>query len=147
MSFETALNYTLQFEGGYVNDPLDKGGETNFGITKGVYDTYRKSKSLPIQSVKLICNEEVKEIYYKNYWLASGCDKLDEKLAILVFDFATNSGISRAIRYLTLTKDPIKYLNLRAEFFKKIVQNNPSQQRFLKGWLNRIEGLRKIIGN
>ncbi len=145
MSFETVLKYSLQFEGGYVNDPLDKGGETNKGITKAVYDTYRKSKNLPIQSVKLISDQEVKDIYYKQYWLAAGCDKLEDKLAMVVFDFAINSGVSRAKRYLTLTKDPQKLLDLRAEFFKKIVKNNPSQNRFLKGWLNRVESLRKII--
>jgi lysozyme family protein len=145
MSFDIALKYSLQFEGGYVNDPADKGGATNKGITKAVYDEYRTKNSLPIQSVKNISDKEVRDIYYKQYWLASGCDKLSDKLAIVVFDMAINSGVSRAKRYLTLTQDPNKYLDLRAGFFKKIVQNNPSQQKFLKGWLNRVENLRKII--
>lgn len=145
MSFDIALKYSLQFEGGYVNDPDDKGGATNKGITKAVYDEYRKKNSLPIHSVKNISDKEVRDIYYKQYWLASGCDKLSDKLAIVVFDFSVNSGVSRAKRYLTITQDPKKYLDLRAEFFKKIVQNNPSQQKFLKGWLNRVENLRKII--
>lgn len=145
MSFDIALKYTLQFEGGYVNDPDDRGSETNKGITKAVYDEYRTKNSLPIQSVKNISDKEVQDIYYKQYWLAAGCDKLSDKLAIVVFDMATNSGVSRAKRYLTLTQDPNKYLDLRADFFKKIVQNNPSQQKFLKGWLNRVENLRKII--
>ena len=145
MSFDVALKYTLQFEGGYVNDPTDKGGQTNKGITKAVYDEYRTKNSLPIQSVKNISDKEVQDIYYKQYWLAAGCDKLSDKLAIVTFDMAVNSGASRAKRYLTLTQDPNKYLDLRAEFFKKIVQNNPSQQKFLKGWLNRVENLRKII--
>ena len=30
MSFDNAVNATLQYEGGYVNDPNDPGGETNF---------------------------------------------------------------------------------------------------------------------
>lgn len=145
MSFEIALKYSLQFEGGYVNDPGDKGGETNFGITKAVYDEYRTKNSLSIQSVKNISDKEVQDIYYKQYWLAAGCDKLSDKLAIVTFDMSINSGVSRAKRYLTLTQDPNKYLDLRATFFKKIVQNNPSQQKFLKGWLNRVENLRKII--
>jgi len=145
MSFDIALKYTLQFEGGYCNVPGDKGGETNKGITKAVYDDYRKKNSLPIQSVKNISDKEVHDIYYKQYWLAAGCDKLSDKLAIVVFDFSVNSGTSRAKRYLTLTQDPNKYLDLRAGFFKKIVQNNPSQKKFLKGWLNRVENLRKII--
>lgn len=145
MSFDIALKYTLQFEGGYVNDPADKGGATNKGITKAVYDEYRTKNSLPIQSVKNISDKEVQDIYYKQYWLASGCDKLSDKLAIVVFDFSVNSGVSRAKRYLTLTQDPNKYLDLRASFLKKIVQKKPSQQKFLKGWLSRVENLRKII--
>ena len=145
MSFEIALKYSLQFEGGYVNDPDDRGGATNKGITKAVYDDYRKKNSLPIQSVKNISDKEVHDIYYKQYWLAAGCDKLSDKLAIVVFDFGINSGVSRAKRYLTLTQDPNKYLDLREAFFKKIVQNRPSQKKFLKGWLNRVNNLRKII--
>jgi lysozyme family protein len=145
MSFEIALKYSLQFEGGYVNDPDDRGGETNKGITKAVYDDYRKKNSLPIQSVKNISDKEVHDIYYKQYWLAAGCDKLSDKLAIVTFDMAINSGVSRAKRYLTLTQDPNKYLDLRESFFKKIVQNRPSQKKFLKGWLNRVNNLRKII--
>lgn len=145
MSFEIALKYTLQFEGGYVSDPDDRGSETNKGITKAVYDEYRTKNSLPIQSVKNISDKEVQDIYYKQYWMVAGCDKLSDKLAIVVFDMAVNSGTNRAKRYLTLTQDPNKYLDLRADFFKKIVQNNPSQQKFLKGWLNRVENLRKII--
>ena len=64
---------------------------------------------------------------------------------VVVFDFGINSGVSRAKRYLTLSQDPNKYLDLRAGFLKKIVQKKPSQQKFLKGWLNRVENLRKII--
>ena len=31
--YDKAFSHILQVEGGYVNDPLDRGGETNFGIT------------------------------------------------------------------------------------------------------------------
>ncbi len=34
MSFEEALDHTLQFEGGYANDPADRGGETFRGISR-----------------------------------------------------------------------------------------------------------------
>ena len=35
--FFEIVNHTLEEEGGYVNDPTDKGGETNFGISKRAY--------------------------------------------------------------------------------------------------------------
>lgn len=145
MSFEIALGYTLKFEGGYVNNPVDPGGATNKGITQSVYDAYRVQKNLPKQHVKLIFDTEVKEIYLNQYWNVAGCDKLEDKLSIVVFDAAVNHGPGRAKKWLMITTDPKKYLDIRQEFFKKIVANKPSQSIFLKGWLNRVEGLRKII--
>ena len=35
--FFEIVNHTLEEEGGYVNDPTDKGGETNYGISKRAY--------------------------------------------------------------------------------------------------------------
>lgn len=145
MSFEIALGYTLKFEGGYVNNPVDPGGATNKGITQSVYDAYRVQKNLPKQTVKLISDNEVKEIYLSQYWNVAECDKLEDKLSIVVFDAAVNHGPGRAKKWLMITTDPQKYLDIRQEFFKKIVANKPSQSIFLKGWLNRVEGLRKII--
>ena len=37
------------------------------------------------------------------------------------------------------------YLGFRAQLFKAIVANNPSQKVFLRGWLNRIEKNRQLI--
>ena len=68
-NFKKALDFVLRAEGGYANNPNDLGGETNFGISKNVYDSYRKSKSLSLQSVKYISNNEIEEIYYKKYYL------------------------------------------------------------------------------
>ena len=80
-------------EGGYVNDPTDKGGETNKGITHATYDSYRRSKGLPKQSVKYMTDEEMHEIYYNNYYNASGADKIENpRLAMYVFDTAVLHG-------------------------------------------------------
>ena len=54
MDFKSALKIVLLFEGGYVNDPLDTGGETNFGITKRVAQEngYNEDmKSIPMDFV------------------------------------------------------------------------------------------------
>jgi len=145
MSYETIISFSLKFEGGYCFDKDDKGGETNKGITKVTYDAYRTSNKLPIQSVKLISDKEINDIYYNRYWLAAGCDKLEDKLAMVVLDFSINSGVSRAVKYLTLTTDPMKYIAFRETFLNDIVKHNPSQQKFLRGWLNRTAALKKLI--
>ena len=54
-------------------------------------------KELPTRSVKYITDDEVKDIYYNNYYKASGADKLENpQLASYVFDTAVNMGVSIA---------------------------------------------------
>jgi len=148
--FSKALEFVLRWEGGYVNHPNDPGGETNQGVTKAVYDAYRKTKKLPVQSVKLISKEEVLDIYKFQYWTPAGCQELDEKnpkLAISVMDFAVNAGVGRAKRYLGLVpeKDYKKYNDLRAKYYYSISDKNPKLKVFLKGWLNRLNDLKKFV--
>lgn len=145
-TLQKALKFTLRWEGGYVNDPRDNGGETNKGIIKTVYDAYRDSHKLPRRSVKLITDQEVYDIYSKQYWMASGADKIaDPKLAVSVFDMAVNTGVSRAIKYLALAKDYKTYNTNRNGYYDKIATTNPKLKVFLKGWKNRVADLQKYI--
>lgn len=167
-AFEKALSITLRFEGGYVNNPLDHGGETNKGITAQVYDDYRIKNHLPIRSVKLIGDDEVAAIYLQGYWHMASCDKMPSTLAILVFDFAVNSGPHKAIqvlqRLLNISDDGVvgpktlaaiasvkerdlcsDYIDARDDFFIGIAAKNHSQDIFLKGWIARTSKLRFLI--
>lgn len=99
-NYKPSLSLVLAHEGGYVNHPKDPGGATNQGVTQAVYDAYRKLRGLPLQSVKFITSAEVAEIYMKQYWRLVRGDDLPAGLDYAVFDFAVNSGVSRAIRYL-----------------------------------------------
>lgn len=138
--------FTLPHEGKvYTNIPGDVGGPTYCGVTQKTYDEYRTNKKLSKQSVKLATDLEVGDIYFNMYWIASGCDALEDKIAMCVFDGGVNFGVSRAKRYLTITKDPENYLKLRETFYNKIVQNKPDQSKFLKGWLKRVNDLRIFI--
>lgn len=98
--FKQSLALTLAYEGGYSNNPADPGGPTNQGITQRVYDAYRKLAGLPVQSVKLISSLEVSDIYRKQYWRLIRGDDLPPGVDYAVFDFAVNSGVSRAVRYI-----------------------------------------------
>lgn len=145
--FDKMLKFVLDREGGYSNNPNDKGGETNKGITFQTYNNYRKSKGLPIQSVKYITDKEVKEIYYNNYYKASGADKIrDARLSAYVFDTAVNMGVSRAKTFLKESNGDIKkYDELRRNKYREFVAYNPSQQQFLQGWNNRLNSLSSFV--
>jgi lysozyme family protein len=99
-NYKPSLSLVLAHEGGYVNNPKDPGGPTNFGVTQVVYDAYRDYMHLKRQSVKFISSAEVNEIYMKNYWRLVKGDSLPAGLDYAVFDFAVNSGVGRAIKYL-----------------------------------------------
>lgn len=148
-NFEKGLKFVLSKEGGYSNNENDSGGETNKGITHKTYDTYRKSQNLPTRSVKDITDKEVKDIYYNNYYKASGADKIgDPKLATVVLDTAVNMGVSRAKTMLEKSNGNVdKYIALRQEKYKEFVQAKPSQKVFLKGWQNRVADLDKYVNS
>lgn len=96
-NYQKCLALVLKHEGGYVNHPKDPGGATNFGITQAVYDAYRPRAK---QSVRYITSGEVEAIYRKQYWDKVRGDELPDGLDFAVFDFAVNSGVSRAAKYL-----------------------------------------------
>jgi lysozyme family protein len=148
MTFEKALKFVLLHEGGYVNNPNDKGGATNKGITQSTYNTWLRSKGQNIKDVRNITDSEVKEIYYNNYWLKAGCDKMSEKFAILCFDTAVNMGVSRVSEFLKAAeyKYPDKFLLARIKKYVEFARVG-NQKVFLLGWLNRILDLEKFIND
>ena len=90
-AFEQAFAIVIGTEGGYVNNPLDPGGETKFGISKRSYPT------LDIASLTL---DAVRLIYQRDFWNRLRCGDLPSPLALLVFDAAVNCGQARAARWL-----------------------------------------------
>ena len=74
-NFELALKFLFPAEGGYSNHKNDKGGATNMGVTQYTYDYDRQRVGLPLQNVIKITKEEVKQIYYYEYWIKSGANQ------------------------------------------------------------------------
>lgn len=108
-NFEEAYKRTCQFEGGYVNDKSDSGGETYKGISRKnnpkwngwiVIDAYKKKASFP---KNLDSNDElqqlVKDCYRKNYWETISGDSLtNQKVANDLYDTAVNMGVATSIK-------------------------------------------------
>lgn len=91
MDFDTAFERVLSYEGGYIQDPRDPGGETKFGISKRAY---------PMEDIKGMTLDRAKVIYRRDYWGAAGCDTLPAGLRLHVFDLAVHSGVRAAIKAL-----------------------------------------------
>lgn len=91
MKFEQVIERVLGHEGGYVNNPADPGGETNWGISK---------RSYPGLNIKDLTRKDAIEIYRRDFWNVLHGDSLYDGVAFQLLDFAINSGTGTAIRYL-----------------------------------------------
>lgn len=89
MDFDTAFERLIGHEGGYVNNPADPGGETNWGISK---------RSYPAVNIRALTRDQAKAIYLRDFWEPLG--DAHPAVKFQVFDFAVNSGIQTAIRKL-----------------------------------------------
>lgn len=144
---------------GYVNDPDDTGGETKFGVAKNAN---------PDLNIKTLTWAQAKAVYYTRYWIEGSCDRLPARIAVLHFDGCVNHGVGRANRFLqralgvaddgiigkitvevSFNQDDIevcsRICDQRENFYRDIVARRPNQQKFLKGWLRRINEMRDFV--
>lgn len=134
--FARCMPFIFESEGGYVNDPKDPGGETNYGISK---------KAWPNVDIKNLTKEQAALIYYKHYWL-SVADNLEWPLNLCVFDCAVNQGTKKARQFLKEAGDDWKkYLEIRRIAYLTLIQARPVLDKFRKGWLNRINNIKKYV--
>lgn len=167
--FEDALPLILRLEGGRVDNPDDRGGRTNYGITQGTYNRWRAVQGFPPGAdVWDITLEEVRAIYAVGFWAEAHCHQLPWPVAVVQFDGAVNHGPKRAIHLLqealnvkvdgivgpvTLAAaegaDPEQLANevlwLRVALYYEI-SARPGQLQFLRGWLRRLLHVRKKAG-
>ena len=93
-NFDKCLEMLLHHEGGYVNNVHDRGGMTNLGVTKRVYDDWIGRESTE-QEMRDLTPDDVAPIYRKNYWNRVKADQLPSGLDWACFDWAVNSGSGR----------------------------------------------------
>ncbi len=134
--FATIMQFVFKWEGGYVNDPNDPGGETNYGISK---------RSYPFVDIKNLTKQQAQEIYKKDYWNPDW-EKLGFPLACCMLDTAINMGPRQAKKFLDNCGGYyLTYINLRETRYLEIIANNPRMERYQMGWFNRTNDLRKFI--
>lgn len=169
MTLDDIIDATVKAEGGYVNDPSDKGGETNYGITVATARANGYTgdmRDLPLQTAK--------DIYRNEYLVKPGFSTFPSPVASELFDTGVNMGPATATKFLQravnalqgsgLTVDGkmgpatrgavVSYLNSRSNAqdilvkalncfqgvrYVELVEANASQRKFINGWFSRVE--------
>jgi len=91
--FLQAAQIILGHEGGLVDDPADKGGRTNLGVTQGTLNTARRTITGLPERVDDLTRAQALSIYKALYWSKAKCDDLPEPVDFLMFDAAVNCGV------------------------------------------------------
>lgn len=150
---------------GFSNDPKDTGGATMIGVTMGTYRTYCKHNSMSMPTVNDLKNIPYKvwrDIVHTLYWNKVKADLIeDQQVANMIVDWVWHSGAGmikkiqglvkatqdgiigpKTIAAVNSTPDMLKKLySARKAYFEAIVKRNPSQKKWLNGWMNRLNDL------
>lgn len=124
--FESAVNAVLGEEGGYVNNPADPGGETNWGISK---------RAFPNVDIKNLSRDAAKALYKAHYWDPLSTYRLVGVFQRVAFECAVNQGIGKAKALLDASKGQLDWFMAdRALAYVAL----PTFSTFGKGWLRRL---------
>ena len=156
--FDLAIPTVLLHEGGYVNDPDDPGGETKYGISK---------RSYPDVDITDLTIDQAKAIYQRDFWTPLLLDQVNSQpVATKVLDTAVLIGRGRAVKFLqravqnagggivvvdgamgphtlaavnSSSPDLLlsAYRQLLVTYYEGLVEEVPTDEKYLKGWLNR----------
>lgn len=149
----------LKWEGGWANDPNDKGGCTMKGVTLATYRKYFGSKKT-CTDLKKLTDNQWDTVFINGYWNRWLADRIEcQSIANLLVDWVWMSGIY-GIKYpqqvLGVSADGVvgpktlaaindypnkkelfdKLWNRRKKYFEALGKG--SNGKFLKGWLNRL---------
>ncbi len=171
MNDNDIIDHVLKYEGGYVNNPNDKGGATNFGITAATLGSWRHLlvPATPAE-VMAMPRSEAQAIYKARYIDAPGFGAIaDDRLRMVVVDCAVLYGPKRATLWLQTAlgvsadgfigpatlgalagADPLAVakavIGYRYQRIRDRVAADPSQMIFFDGWMNRTNDLLKLVG-
>ena len=162
MTDEELLDELLVREGGFVNDPADRGGPTNMGITQTTLGLWRK-RPVTVEEVRQLTRGEALEIYRERYVQRPGFSGIwNHELRWLLIDCGVNHGPATAVSWLQRSlggvavdgvlgpetraalaeANPVKlYVKIcasRVRHYGALISRDPRQARFAHGWANRV---------
>ena len=161
----------LRYEGGFVNDPHDKGGATNMGVTLATWRMVGYDKDddgdIDADDIKLLSKEDAVKVLKLNYWNRWKADQItNQSIAEILVDWVWGSGkwgIVIPQRILKVVDDGIvgmgtlfavnnvnqrglhaSIFQSRKVFIEELVKNHPDQLKFFNGWMNRLNNFKFI---
>jgi lysozyme family protein len=151
-NFKPAFDKTMGHEGGYANDPTDKGGETYRGISRRyhpdwlgwkIIDGYLDANWMAKDKADLLRSREadlgpyVQDFYKAHYWNPLLLDECpSQAVAEELFDTGVNMGIGRAGTFL---RRSLNVLNKNGVLFPDLVEDG-------KVGNNTLNALRLVLG-
>jgi len=103
MTFDEAFERLIGHEGGFQNDPQDRGNWTGGKVGKGELKGTKygiSAASYPHLDIKNVTLAESKALYEKDYWDKTVVNLIEPPLDFTLFDIAVNSGVLTAHKYL-----------------------------------------------
>ena len=179
-TFDKIHQFVSGWEGGYVDDPADKGGATNHGISlkflQGLPDEeadINHDGVVDKRDIRALTKQDAKAMLKQYFWddlRLQTLSLMKPRLAAACYNFGMNMGVAtmrklaqaaagtvvdgkwgpntwRAFFEADDAASALKMCRLARERYERIALNNPSQRKFLKGWLNRVRELEKLIKN
>lgn len=164
MTLDAILDELMTREGGFVDDPVDPGGATKYGITAGTLGNWRGwTRPATRAEVEALTRVEAKAIYIARYIEQPGFTPEnipDLKLRVALIDDGVNAGPTQAVKRLqrvvgalpdgVLGPKTIEVLKVhspewvrvqvvkaRCVHYAEIVRSRPTQSRFIVGWISR----------
>jgi lysozyme family protein len=98
MNIDSLIDEVIGREGGYVNHPNDRGGQTNWGVTQQVARAYGYTGDM-----KALPRSTAAAIYKERYWTAPKFDLLAAvfpQIAHEIFDTGINMGTASAAKFV-----------------------------------------------
>jgi len=167
--FNQAIDYVLENEGGFVSNPNDSGGPTNFGITVPMLTSYRQ-KQVNFLDIKNLTQAEAKMLYQSFFWDRLRISGLPQAIATAILDTAVNQGQATAIKMAqhclgnAILPDGVmgpetlqaldkanpqmfiySYVGFLQDRYADFCINATNQIIFLKGWLRRSRRLFTLL--
>lgn len=133
--------FVAKWEGGYQNNPADKGNWTGCEVGKGENRGTKfgiSACSYPELDIPNLSIQEADAIYERDYWRASGADKLPWPYCLIVFDTAVLHGVGTARQWQAeVGNNAFAFAAKRLRVYTKL----DNWHEFGVGWVNRVANL------